>query len=57
MEHPAQDYLGAAVDTAMHIHMHELPGDVFIFLTGQAEIDKVRLFHIWLLLQCGRPSL
>ena len=40
-ESHAQDYLAAAVDTAMHIHLNEPSGDVLIFLTGQAEIDKV----------------
>lgn len=41
-ENHLQDYLAAAVDTAMHIHLHQPAGDVLIFLTGQAEIDKVR---------------
>jgi len=40
-ENHVQDYLAAAVDTAMHIHLQESAGDVLIFLTGQAEIDKV----------------
>lgn len=40
-ENHVQDYLAAAVDTAMHIHLSEPAGDVLIFLTGQAEIDKV----------------
>ncbi len=35
------DVLGAAVDTCMQIHLHEPPGDILAFLTGQAEIDKV----------------
>ncbi len=42
-ENHVQDYLAAAVDTAMHIHLQEPAGDVLIFLTGQAEIDKVML--------------
>lgn len=42
-ENHVQDYLAAAVDTAMHVHLHEPAGDVLIFLTGQAEIDKVML--------------
>ncbi|KAL3149932.1 hypothetical protein ABBQ38_013295 [Trebouxia sp. C0009 RCD-2024] len=45
-ENHVQDYLAAAVDTAMHIHLSEPAGDVLIFLTGQAEIDKaVRMLH------------
>ena len=35
------DVLGAAVETCMQIHLHEPPGDILAFLTGQAEIDKV----------------
>ena len=42
-ENHVQDYLAAAVDTAMHIHLEESQGDILIFLTGQAEIDKVGL--------------
>lgn len=45
-ENHIQDYLAAAVDTAMHIHSEEAPGDILIFLTGQAEIDKVSALHI-----------
>lgn len=40
-ENHALDYLAAAVDTAMHIHLEEEQGDILVFLTGQAEIDKV----------------
>jgi ATP-dependent RNA helicase DHX8/PRP22 len=36
------DILGAAVATCMQIHLHEPPGDILAFLTGQAEIDKVK---------------
>jgi len=46
-ENHVQDYLAAAVDTAMHIHLQEPAGDVLIFLTGQAEIDKVGLVLVW----------
>ncbi|KAF6250725.1 DEAH-box nuclear pre-mRNA splicing factor [Scenedesmus sp. NREL 46B-D3] len=35
-----QDYAAAAVDTALQIHLQQPPGDILIFLTGQAEIDK-----------------
>ncbi|BDA44197.1 ATP-dependent RNA helicase DHX8 [Coccomyxa sp. Obi] len=34
------DYVAAAVDTALDIHLHQPPGDILVFLTGQAEIDK-----------------
>ncbi|DBA88218.1 TPA: hypothetical protein ACH3X1_016577 [Trebouxia sp. C0004] len=45
-ENHVQDYLAAAVDTAMHVHLQEPAGDVLIFLTGQAEIDKaVKMLH------------
>ncbi|KAK2947163.1 putative ATP-dependent RNA helicase dhx8 [Blattamonas nauphoetae] len=36
---PMEDYLAAALDTAMEIHIREEPGDILIFLTGQEEID------------------
>ena len=42
-ENHERDYLAAAVDTALDIHLHQAPGDVLVFLTGQAEIDKVLL--------------
>eukprot|EP00882_Tetradesmus_deserticola_P020573 GHRQ01022227.1.p2 GENE.GHRQ01022227.1~~GHRQ01022227.1.p2 ORF type:complete len:146 (+),score=70.09 GHRQ01022227.1:1884-2321(+) len=35
-----QDYAAAAVDTALQIHLQQPPGDILVFLTGQAEIDK-----------------
>ncbi|KAF8068452.1 DEAH4 [Scenedesmus sp. PABB004] len=35
-----QDYASAAVDAALQIHLHQPPGDILVFLTGQAEIDK-----------------
>ncbi|KAL6784040.1 hypothetical protein ACKKBG_A04550 [Auxenochlorella protothecoides x Auxenochlorella symbiontica] len=34
------DYLEAAVDTALDIHCNQPEGDILVFLTGQAEIDK-----------------
>ena len=32
----------ASVDTVLDIHVHQPPGDILLFLTGQAEIDKAR---------------
>ena len=40
-ENHEKDYAAAAVDAALDLHLHEAPGDILIFLTGQAEIDKV----------------
>lgn len=40
-ENHESDILTAAVETALQIHLHEPPGDILVFLTGQAEIDKV----------------
>ncbi|PNH00701.1 putative pre-mRNA-splicing factor ATP-dependent RNA helicase, partial [Tetrabaena socialis] len=34
------DYSSAAIDTVMQIHTSQPNGDVLVFLTGQAEIDK-----------------
>lgn len=40
---PEDDYLVAAVRTAIDIHRNEPPGDILIFLTGEDEIeDSVR---------------
>lgn len=36
---PEPDYLEAALDTVMQIHLTEPPGDILVFLTGQEEID------------------
>lgn len=43
-ENHDMNYVAAAVDTALDIHLHQPPGDVLVFLTGQAEIDKVLIF-------------
>lgn len=34
-------YEGIAVDTVMKIHSEEPPGDILLFLTGRAEIERV----------------
>ncbi|GLC37757.1 hypothetical protein PLESTB_001473700 [Pleodorina starrii] len=34
------DYSAAAIDTVMQIHTSQPEGDILVFLTGQAEIDK-----------------
>ncbi|KAI5958682.1 PRP22 [Candida pseudojiufengensis] len=36
---PEMDYLAAALDSVMQIHISEPPGDILVFLTGQDEID------------------
>lgn len=36
---PEPDYLEAAIDTVMDIHVTQDPGDILVFLTGQEEID------------------
>ncbi|AAS50385.2 AAR020Wp [Eremothecium gossypii ATCC 10895] len=38
-ETPQLDYIEAALDTVMEIHINESPGDILVFLTGQEEID------------------
>lgn len=49
-ENHGKDYVAAAVDTALTIHLHQPPGDILVFLTGQAEIEKVLIlaFLSWL---------
>ena len=39
---PHMDYVLASVTTVMNVHRREPPGDILLFLTGQAEIDTVR---------------
>ena len=36
---PEQDYLAAAIKTAVEIHVKEDPGDILLFLTGEEEIE------------------
>ncbi|KAL6451597.1 PRP22 Pre-mRNA-splicing factor ATP-dependent RNA helicase PRP22 [Candida maltosa Xu316] len=36
---PEMDYLAAALDSVMQIHISEPAGDILVFLTGQEEID------------------
>lgn len=38
-QEPEQDYLDAALITAMQIHLGQPKGDILIFLTGKEEID------------------
>ncbi|ESQ41460.1 hypothetical protein EUTSA_v10016061mg, partial [Eutrema salsugineum] len=37
---PEMDYLEAAINTVIQIHMCEPPGDVLLFLTGEEEIEE-----------------
>ena len=39
-EKPETDYLVAAVKSIMQIHVHEAPGDILLFLTGEEEIEN-----------------
>jgi pre-mRNA-splicing factor ATP-dependent RNA helicase DHX15/PRP43 len=36
---PEKDYLEAAIRTVLQIHQYEEPGDILVFLTGEAEIE------------------
>ncbi|KAL4440347.1 hypothetical protein ABPG75_003348 [Micractinium tetrahymenae] len=40
LEDHTSEYLQAAVDSAIDIHCNQPEGDILVFLTGQAEIDK-----------------
>ena len=40
-ENYEKNYAAAAVDAALDMHLHQPPGDILVFLTGQAEIDRV----------------
>ncbi|CCF59307.1 hypothetical protein KAFR_0G02760 [Kazachstania africana CBS 2517] len=37
---PTMDYIEAALDCVMNIHINNDPGDILVFLTGQEEIDS-----------------
>ncbi|KAL1915012.1 uncharacterized protein VTP21DRAFT_7717 [Calcarisporiella thermophila] len=37
---PESDYCEAAIRTVIGIHLHEPPGDVLVFLTGEEEIEN-----------------
>jgi ATP-dependent RNA helicase DDX35 len=37
---PTSDYVRAAVEAAVNIHIEDLPGDILIFLTGQEECER-----------------
>ncbi|CCD25179.1 DEAH-box ATP-dependent RNA helicase PRP22 NDAI_0E03620 [Naumovozyma dairenensis CBS 421] len=36
---PQMDYIEAALESVMNIHINDGPGDILVFLTGQEEID------------------
>lgn len=38
-QEPEKDYLEAAIQTALSIHLYEEPGDILLFLTGEEEIE------------------
>jgi pre-mRNA-splicing factor ATP-dependent RNA helicase DHX15/PRP43 len=37
---PLRDYVEAAIETTVQIHLHEPPGDILVFLTGEEEIEE-----------------
>ena len=39
LSEPTGDYVQCAIEAALDVHQNEGPGDVLIFLTGEAEID------------------
>jgi ATP-dependent RNA helicase DHX8/PRP22 len=39
-EEHEQDYVTAAVSVVVDIHQHQGPGDILVFLSGQAEVEK-----------------
>jgi ATP-dependent RNA helicase DDX35 len=40
LEHPAGDYVRAAVEAAVAVHLEDLPGDILVFVTGQEECER-----------------
>lgn len=49
---PVENYVSAAVETALNIHNLEGDGDILIFLPGAEEIDTVRITSHLLLRMC-----
>lgn len=39
---PQDSYLDAALNSILHIHLEQDPGDVLVFLTGQEEIESLQ---------------
>lgn len=46
---PVPDYVKATVETVMKIHETEDDGDVLAFLTGQASVQFLTIFSLYLL--------
>ena len=40
LREPSSDYVRSAVETVLSLHSEEPPGDILVFLTGQAEIER-----------------
>jgi pre-mRNA-splicing factor ATP-dependent RNA helicase DHX15/PRP43 len=53
---PERDYVEAAIKTVVQIHMHEEPGDILLFLTGEQEIEDA-VYKISLESQSLAPEL
>ena len=43
LDKPIQDYLEGALKTIFQIHYMAPPGDVLVFLSGQEDIESLRL--------------
>lgn len=39
-DEPVRDYIAAAIEQVLQIHQNEPNGDILVFLTGEAEIDR-----------------
>ena len=48
-EEHRETYLQSGIDTALNVHLHQGPGDILLFLTGQAEIDQAGYYQLVLL--------
>jgi hypothetical protein len=57
LEAPAPDYVRAAVEAAVAVHMEDLPGDILIFLTGQDECEAGEQRHAWFTGAAGAAQL
>ena len=55
VKEPERDYLEAAIRTVIQIHVHEDPGDVLVFLTGEEEIEDAVRNPPYMPLSTSRP--
>jgi pre-mRNA-splicing factor ATP-dependent RNA helicase DHX15/PRP43 len=41
LEEPSSDLIATIIDTIIHVHCTQMPGDILVFVSGKKEINKV----------------